>query len=341
MSEDYEPGLVSVIVPTYNRAGLLGATLDSVWEQSYRPIELIVVDDGSTDRTPRLLREWREEREEAEFGVRVLRQDNNGAPAARNRGLIASRGEYIQYLDSDDLLHPKKIEIHVAALARHPEANHVWSERKMFRNGPASAACNAETAVCEARGLPSPGFGDVPCNVWSGLYRRELCRAVGPWNEDIEIWQDVEYNTRVFITGLSSLYVDRFLYLMRNHDGERVHSHDDAARYIENGLSTLGTCEANVAQAGEDWPSIRETISGFYFQLFQRALRAETGNLAARTARKSCRLTRDVTFKVKIGVLRLIQGLAGTTAARRALETYTRLTFEAAEDEGHPTNMRG
>jgi glycosyltransferase involved in cell wall biosynthesis len=96
--------LVSVIVPTFNRAHALGDTLRSVLAQTYAEFELIVVDDGSTDATPGLLDSIRDPR------VRVLRQENRGVSAARNAGISASRGELLALLDSDDTWHPAKLE---------------------------------------------------------------------------------------------------------------------------------------------------------------------------------------------------------------------------------------
>ncbi|MBA7606548.1 hypothetical protein ES703_13698 [subsurface metagenome] len=101
--------LVSVIIPTYNRSHVICKAIESVLQQTYQNIELIVVDDGSTDDTPSKL---------AVYGqrVRVLRQDNSGPSIARNRGVEASHGEILAFLDSDDLWLPTKIEQQVHIL---------------------------------------------------------------------------------------------------------------------------------------------------------------------------------------------------------------------------------
>ena len=95
--------LVSVIIPTYNRADTIGKAVSSVLAQTYREIEIIIIDDGSTDDTPAVL---------AGFGarIRVLRQSNAGPSAARNGGAAEARGEYLAFLDSDDEWLPEKIE---------------------------------------------------------------------------------------------------------------------------------------------------------------------------------------------------------------------------------------
>ncbi len=118
MSEDCRPGLVSVIVPTYNRASFLLQAMDSVRAQTYRPVELVVVDDGSTDGTPEAVSAWASAcAPDGAFELRYLSQRNQGAPVARNRGLQECRGEYVMFLDSDDMIGPTKLAASVARLA--------------------------------------------------------------------------------------------------------------------------------------------------------------------------------------------------------------------------------
>lgn len=123
-----EPGLVSIVIPAYNRAHLIGETLRSALEQSYRPIEIIVVDDGSSDDT----------RGVAEgFGapVRCVRQANGGVAAARNRGFAEARGEFVALLDSDDIWLPWKLEAQVQILRAFPEVGMVWTDMSAIDEG--------------------------------------------------------------------------------------------------------------------------------------------------------------------------------------------------------------
>lgn len=109
---------ISVVVPTYNRADILGRTLASVLAQSLPPDEVIVVDDGSTDDTEAVV---------ATFGsrVRYVRQDNAGVSAARNRGAGLAGGRWLAFVDSDDLWRPRKLELQLGVLERVPDAR--WS----------------------------------------------------------------------------------------------------------------------------------------------------------------------------------------------------------------------
>lgn len=197
MSEDYEPGLVSVVMPTYNRAGCLVEALESVSAQTYRPVEVLLVDDGSTDETPETVEQWaRTVQDDAGLRLRAMRQENQGAPVARNRGLIESRGEFIQFLDSDDLLHPDKLGAQVQVLRSEPEVQFVYAGTAGFYTEPDWD----RDPYC---GLPvdgPPALEFMARTVWkteSGLYRRALCVQNGPWVEDLRIWQDWEYNIRI------------------------------------------------------------------------------------------------------------------------------------------------
>lgn len=120
--------LVSVIVPTYNRHRLLGEAIDSVLAQTYSNFELIVVDDGSTDRTAERL---------ASYGaaIKVIRQSNQGVSAARNAGIQAAGGELIALLDSDDYWLPPKLACQIECFNAHPELQICQTQEIWIRNG--------------------------------------------------------------------------------------------------------------------------------------------------------------------------------------------------------------
>ena len=109
-----EPGLVSVLIPAYNRDYIVGAAIESVLAQTYRPIEIVVVDDGSKDNTRAVIEKFGSQ-------VRYIYQDNGGLAAARNTGLSVAKGEFIAFQDSDDLWVPWKLQVQVALLRRFPE----------------------------------------------------------------------------------------------------------------------------------------------------------------------------------------------------------------------------
>jgi glycosyltransferase involved in cell wall biosynthesis len=138
--------LVSVVCPAYNCGRFIKPALESVFLQSYRPIEVIVVDDGSTDSTPELLKSYRE--------VSYLRQVNRGPSSARNIGIRAARGVYVAFLDLDDLWTPEKLSSQVAILESCPEAGLCFADMRLFSSGGGE-----ELTMFQKYGLTAEYFG--------------------------------------------------------------------------------------------------------------------------------------------------------------------------------------
>jgi glycosyltransferase involved in cell wall biosynthesis len=116
--------LASAILTAYNGEPFLAQSIASVVAQSYRPVEIIVVDDGSTDGTAKVVRSFE--------GVRYLHQTNQGVAAAMNLGLQAAVGEFLAFLDMDDLWTPNKLELQVAYLMEHPSVDYVIAKTRNF-----------------------------------------------------------------------------------------------------------------------------------------------------------------------------------------------------------------
>jgi glycosyltransferase involved in cell wall biosynthesis len=172
--------LVSVIVPVYNRERFLAAALDSVFAQDYRPLEVIVVDDGSTDGTAAVARSYPE--------VRYLYQSNQGVAAARNAGVAASRGELLAFLDSDDLWASNKLSSQVGFLLAHPQVGLVL--------------CHMDTFL--EPGIERPAWikphlleGANPANLPSALVvRRSVFERVGNFDAAYVVSEDVDWFAR-------------------------------------------------------------------------------------------------------------------------------------------------
>ncbi len=120
------PGLVSVIIPCYNRADIVSETIDSVLAQSHSNFEIILIDDGSTDNTREVISSYDDRR------IRYFYKFNGGLSAARNSGLSAARGEFIAFLDSDDVWASWKLAAQFEIFRRHPEVGLVWSDMSTF-----------------------------------------------------------------------------------------------------------------------------------------------------------------------------------------------------------------
>ena len=130
---DEKSRLVSVVIPTFQHAATISTCIDSVFAQTYKHIEIIVVNDGSTDDTSDRLREY-------DDTIVVIDQDNRGANPARNRGLQEAKGEFVIFVDADVRMKPFMIERMVRALDQHPEASYAYSSFvfgwKVFRGIP-------------------------------------------------------------------------------------------------------------------------------------------------------------------------------------------------------------
>jgi glycosyltransferase involved in cell wall biosynthesis len=153
--------LVSVIVPVYNGERFLAATLESIVAQDYEPVELIVVDDGSDDTSADVA---------AAFdGVRVIRQENQGPAAARNAGLAAAGGEFVAFVDSDDLLPATKLTVQVTYLLEHPQVECVLGRQEWIDPPP---GLKRDPIYGELDGIPPT----------SALYRMAVVRELGGYD---------------------------------------------------------------------------------------------------------------------------------------------------------------
>lgn len=122
--------LISVIIPVYNHSRELMRTLASLITQSYRPLEIIIVNDGSTDAFENFARQIQNRANRQDFSIKIINQKNLGAPAARNRGFRESTGEYVIFWDADTLAMSCFISKLKEALDNHPEASYAYSKFK-------------------------------------------------------------------------------------------------------------------------------------------------------------------------------------------------------------------
>jgi len=299
-------GLVSTIIPVYNRAAMLREAVASVLAQSYRPVEVIVVDDGSTDDTGRVADEL------ASGGdVRVIHQLNGGAGAAREAGRRAARGEFVQHLDSDDLLLPRKFERQVAGLRAHPEcgASYGWT-RLRRRDGALEpepwkrSGQRIETmfpAMLESR------WWDTP----SPLYRASLLDRVGAWLP-LRVEEDWEYDARVAAEGVRLHHVDDWVCEVRLHDAH-LSGRGDAPQLRDRAAAHAAIYgHARRAGIGPEAPEMQH----FSRELFLLARQCGAAGLAAES-RKLFDLARDASGnergRLQFRLYRALAGVVGWT----------------------------
>lgn len=186
-SENFPPR-VSVIIPTYNRSALVCEAIDSVLAQDYWPVEVIVIDDGSTDDTAERL---------AAYGDRIfcIAQPNRGVSAARNAGIALARGEYLAFLDSDDLWEKNKLSAQMVFFRDHPEAQICQCEEIWIRNGKRVNPMNKHKKPSGMMFEPSLHLCLVsPSAV---IIRRSLLEEVGVFDETLLACEDYDLWLRI------------------------------------------------------------------------------------------------------------------------------------------------
>jgi glycosyltransferase involved in cell wall biosynthesis len=179
---------VSVIVPTFNRAPLIERALKSVFEQTYRDYEVVVVDDGSTDGTGKLLEKYN-------GAIKYVYQDNSGISAARNRGIRESGGEYIAFLDSDDWWAADKLQEQVNVLASQPKVGIVYGRMPIIND-------KGEQIGMKPSGVSGKNFreliefwGDLPTS--TVMTRRECFDKAGTFDMDLVSMEDIDMWLRI------------------------------------------------------------------------------------------------------------------------------------------------
>jgi GT2 family glycosyltransferase len=188
--------LVSVLIPAHNAEPWLGTTLDSVYRQTHRHLEVIVVDDGSTDDTARVASGF------AGRGLRLIRQSPSGACAARNAALAASTGSFIQFLDADDLISPQKIRVQLQRVGASTDliASGEWGR---FHTAPDAAVFTPESVWRDLDAVEwllrslSSGQPMMQCGIF--LIPRSVLARSGGWDERLSLIDDFEFFVRVIL----------------------------------------------------------------------------------------------------------------------------------------------
>jgi len=196
---DALPGLISVIIPCYNASRYIGDALESVFAQQSVSQEIILVDDGSQDGSPEFV--------EAHFPtVQVYRTSNQGPSAARNFGTARSRGEFIQYLDADDLLAIDKLKIQKSALVE-SNADVAYGDWLKFRSS-ANGTKEVSERVSRSLGLhPDLDlFNGFWCPPAAYLLRRSIVDRVGSWNPRLQVIQDARFMLDCALRGGKFVY---------------------------------------------------------------------------------------------------------------------------------------
>jgi glycosyltransferase involved in cell wall biosynthesis len=211
--------VVSVVIPAYNAAGYLGEAIDSVLGQTHEQVELIVVDDGSTDDTAAVAARYEE-------AVRCERRPHLGHAAARNWGVGVSSGRYVGFLDADDLWEPDKLGAQLAAFAADPSLDIVFGHVVQF--------WSPELELPRAESLPDVGEPMGGEHAGTMLLTRATFDEIGPFREGHEVGNFIDWYARALDTGRTTLMLDAVVMRRRLHHTNmgRVSEPQDYARLL-------------------------------------------------------------------------------------------------------------
>jgi len=202
-SNGLRQGVVSVVIPTYDRGiRMLGAAVESVLAQDVPELELIVVDDGSAEPAAPMLAQFQEQ-------VRVHRQDNGGIGSARNAGVKLAQGEFLAFLDSDDVWVAEKLTTQLAALSADPELEAVFGRAEQFHDEELDESERTRHPIKDR-------FLDAYLSA-AMLIRRTSFDRVGPFNETTGSGIDLDWMLRSKEAGLHSLMLPDVVYRRRVH----------------------------------------------------------------------------------------------------------------------------
>jgi len=264
---------VSIIIPTYNYGRYIQKAIDSVLAQTFQDFEIIVVDDGSIDNTREIIECQYKDK------VRYFYQEHKGAPAARNRGIEESKGEYLVFLDADDYFLPENLEKKIKFLDTHPKYGWVYSdgyfidettqkkERASVRLGYNKLGVKAGNILRELLIKPI-----IP--TLAVMIRKECLEKVGDFDERLPCLQD--YDLWIRVASLYSVgYIDEPLYVKVLHR-ESISNRTDKEEGYKARLYLIEKIEANYPSVVKDidwrWKKIKADIYNF---LAYRALRED------------------------------------------------------------------
>ena len=252
--------LVSVIVNVFNGADYLASALNSILSQGYDPLEIIIVNDGSTDCTAKLAEEWIGRHPEQ---IKLIHRPNGGVAAARNTGLRAARGDIICILDVDDLWPAGTLRAFTEVLIHHPEASVVqgYIRRIWLADAPSNPKYERDFVPYLAM------------NVGSMFYRRSVFDSIGFFDEHPSQNEDTDFHLRIREAGLQIIVLERIALIYRMHSHNLTHGFDlkkaDFFRVLHNSLErrrSKGHCQSLEGlhffkDVQRDWPVLSVVIT--------------------------------------------------------------------------------
>jgi glycosyltransferase involved in cell wall biosynthesis len=269
---------VSIVIPTYNRAELLIEALRSVHEQSYRPVDVIVVDDGSTDDTEAKVDEFQKSTcDEAAFELRFVKQSQLGANVARNHGAELAEGDYVLFFDSDDILTPDGLAnlVHEAVENKLPDCVIGRVELTNNKLTPTGQFVGVKPQDLRTELL------EYQWHTMGAIHRKALTKEAGGWDETIRGSDDWVFQVRIKLVANSWVFCETTVGYWRQHAGERLGATSFNSKYTRNVTEACVSIYNSAIKAGALSVRIRRKLA-------LRCLRHawELGRFAARPERQ-------------------------------------------------------
>ncbi len=253
---------VSILIPLYNAEEYLAETIDSCLNQTYDNIEIIIVDDGSTDLSLEIAKKYEKEYKH----IKVEAQKNSGASAARNRAFGLSSGDFIQYLDADDILHPDKIHLQMEVLRNADESTLVFGrwgtfqksiENIIWKDLPVNKNYNDPKKFLID--LWGNGVAIIPL-MW--LAPRELIEDSGDWNEKLSTNDDGDFFARIVFRASKIFFIENSLGYYRK-DNEDSLSKQVSRKAFESKSKSFETY-VDLMKEDLDKPEVRRSLALLY-----------------------------------------------------------------------------
>jgi len=299
--------LVSVIIPCYNAVRWVSEAIQSCLNQTHQSLEVIVIDDGSTDRSPEVIKSFGDK-------IRWESGSNRGGNHARNRGFALSRGEYIQFLDADDYLMPEKIARQVAFLES-SGADVVYGDWQHQYNRPDGAIELGDIVVSGNHDdILEALLGDWWVAPAAVLVRREAVLRTGGWDESLEAAQDRDYMISLAVTGSRILYQPG-CYSVYRRPGITSITGSNRKRWLDNQSAVLTKTWRKLEKAGCLTDKYRKAMAHSYFTLAQNYFGVDRDKYAA--AMKSV-IMLDAKFRPRrSAIYKMTQRMLGFYGAER------------------------
>lgn len=233
---------ISIVIPVYNRAHIVGRTLQSVLAQSYRPLEVVLVDNDSTDNSLAVIQQFAQENNSKDFKVKVVTESHHTAGAARNRGAQEASGEWIMFFDSDDEMPANLVKGYINTI------NEVNGEADLISTGAVLHFTDGSE-----RQLPFHTSDILAVQVLHSQFatqryavRSEFFHKCGEWNINLPVWNDWELGMRMLLVGARVAYLEG-MNVVVNHSGEASITGNDFGSKAGQWENVMNVVEAELS----------------------------------------------------------------------------------------------